>query len=400
MTRLRRLLLALLLLLFIGAGLSVPYRSWRTREHLRAARQALADRRLDTARERLLAYLEDEPNSAEARLLLARVLRLTNHPDEAEVQLDVCELLGTIPEEVLLERGLGAVQQGDLALEKVLWRHVEAGHADAAVMLEALARGYRKNYLLGPMRSALNAWLERQPGCVEALLLHGWVHEQHKDYEHAGEDYRQAVAADPNHKEARLRGARVLLLQGKPAEAVATFRELYEQTAEAPAGLGLARCWRQLGRAGEARRLLEELAARHPADFSLLLELGQLLLETGDAAGAEAWLRRALRSSPHDYQAHYALADSLRRQGKHEEETRVRARAKEIGADLARMAELMDQLQKRPGDANLRCEIGKLLLRSGEEREGILWLRSALRADPAHEPSRRALAARHAGPES
>ena len=76
----------------------------------------------------------------------------------------------------------------------------------------------------------------------------------------------------------------------------------------------------QLGRSLEARRLLEELAARHPADFPLLLELGQLLLEEGDAVAAESWLRQALRHSPHDYQAHYALADSLRRQGKHEEE--------------------------------------------------------------------------------
>lgn len=392
MTR-RRLLLILVFLLVIGAGLSVPYRSWRGRTRLEAARTALAARQFDRARADLETYLKDRPNSAEANLLLARTFRRAGQFDDAEVRLDVCDLLRADAEAVALERVLIAVQQGDLSLEKELWAQVRGGHAEAALILEALARGYRKNYLLQPMLDALRAWLEREPGCVEALLLRGWVHEQNKDYPYAVEEYRRAVAADPGHEEARVRLAQGLVLLGNLTEAVSLFKDLRQRRPADPrVGLGLAQCWRHLGRGREARQLLEELAAKHPGEFPLLLELGQLLTEEGEAAAGESWLRKALARSPHDYQAHHSLAVSLRQQGKYEEARKILARVKEIEADLVAMVKLTDGLQNRPADPGLRCEIGKLFLRSGEEQEGVLWLQSALRIDPGHKPTHRALA--------
>lgn len=391
-----RWLLVVPLLLVVGVGLSVPYRSWRIQERLRAARQALASRHLERAREHLLAYLEARPNSAEAHLLLARTARHAGRFDEAEVQLDVCQLLQAMPEEILLERALLTAQGGDLFQEKELWEQVAAGHPESALILEALARGYRKNYLLQPMLDALRAWLEREPGCVEALLLRGWVHEQQKDYPYAVEEYRRAVAADPGHEEARVRLAQALVLLGNLTEAVGLFQELRRQRPADPrVGLGLAQCWRHRGRPQQARRLLEELVANNPGEFPLLLELGQLLVEEGDAVAGEVWLRKALKRSPHDYQAHHSLAVSLRQQGRHEEARKVLARVKELEADLSAMVKLTDALQQRPFDPGLRCEIGKLFLRSGEEQEGVLWLKSALRADPGHANAHRALAEYH-----
>jgi Tfp pilus assembly protein PilF len=388
----RRLLLILVLLLLIAAGLYVPYRSWRTNARLRSAREALAARQFDRAREHVLAFLEIQPNSAEGHLLLARACRRSGRLDEAEVELNVCELLKVPAEEIELERALIAVQQGNLSLEKELQARVEAGHPQSLPILEALVAGYRKNYLLRSMLNVLGTWLEREPGCVEALLLRGWVREQQKDFEGALEDYRRAVASDPGNDTVRLSTAQAQLQLGKPGEAVATFEALYHRKAEPQTALGLAQCWRQLGRTGEARQLLEKWAAEKPEEFPLLLELGQLFLESGKAADAESWLRKALKRSPHDYQAHYSLAASLRQQGKSDEERKVQARVKELGADLARMAELTEKLQSRPGDPELRCEIGKVFLRSGEEKEGVLWLQSALRADPDYKPAHRALA--------
>ncbi|HKB35772.1 MAG TPA: tetratricopeptide repeat protein [Gemmataceae bacterium] len=392
MNRRRRLLLISFLLLLIAAGLYVPFHSWRTHARLRSAREALAAQQFDRAREHLLAFLETQPNSAEGHLLLARACRRGGRLDEAEVALDVCELLRVPAEDVALERALITVQQGDLSLEGELQAQVEAGHPESPRILEALVGGYRKNYLLRSMLSALGTWLEREPGCVEALLLRGWVHEQQKNYEAAVEDYRLAVESDPGHDQARLHTAQALLLAGKPGEAVATFEELHRRKADPRAALGLAQCWRQLGRTAQARQLLQQQAAEQPGDFPVLLELGQLLLETGHAADAETWLRKALKRSPHDYQAHYSLAASLGQQGKLDEERKIQARTQELRDDLAHMAELMEKLQAQPNDAALRYDIARVFLRSGEEKEGVLWLQSALRANPSYKPAHRALA--------
>ena len=47
---------------------------------------------------------------------------------------------------------------------------------------------------------------------------------------------------------------------------------------------------------------------------------------------------------------------------------------------------------RRPDDAALRCEGGLLFLRNGERREGVRWLREALRLDSRCEAARAALA--------
>jgi len=64
---------------------------------------------------------------------------------------------------------------------------------------------------------------------------------------------------------------------------------------------------------------------------------------------------------------------------------------KEIDGDMARLAEIRAELLKKPDDATLRCEGGKLFLKHGEKEEGTRWLQLALRLDPACPGAREAL---------
>ncbi len=396
MTRRRRLLLALSVLLCAAAVLVLPYRSWRAHAHLRASRQALAARDFERARDHLLAYLEARPNSAEAHLLMARTSRLAGFVDEAEVRLDVCDLLRPSDDATALERVLLETQQGDLSRDAALWERARAGHPEAAAILEALARGYRKNYLLDAMRRALDAWLEREPGCAEALMQRGWAHESRHTFEAALGDYRRAVAADPGHELALLRTAQALVLLERGGEAIDTFRSLRERRpADPEVGVGLAQALRQVGRLKEARAVLDALLAEYPREFHSLLEMGRVLIDAGEPARAEPLVRKALERSPNDYQANYVLFTCLRRLGRAADAEAAQARVRAAQADARRMHELTDLLQKRPDDPGLRCEIGTIFLRSGEEKEGMLWLKSALRADPGHPPAHEALAAHY-----
>ena len=86
--------------------------------------------------------------------------------------------------------------------------------------------------------------------------------------------------------------------------------------------------------------------------------------------------------------------------GKNEEGAQLQAQAKRAQEDMTRITDLTKMLQARPNDPDVRCQIGTMLLSFGEEREGRLWLESALRFDPQHAAARKALAGIGAAPQA
>jgi Tfp pilus assembly protein PilF len=123
-----------------------------------------------------------------------------------------------------------------------------------------------------------------------------------------------------------------------------------------------------------------------------MLERGRLALEQSKHEEAENWLRQAVRLAPYDYQSNYSLFLCLNQRDKPDEAEEQQRRVGRIEADMKHMNELTDRLQSRPYDADMRCEIGRLFLRNGEGREGVLWLQSALQVAPDHRPTHQALA--------
>jgi len=391
--RILRVAGALGLLVIVAFSLAVPFRYWKAEANYRTATELLHKDRLVPARDYLTKYLAVHDSSFAGHLLMARISRRANRYDEAEIQLDICELLSGPKDEIHLERLLATVQKGDLASAESLWSRAKQHPDQAGEIFRALSQGYRKNYLLISMRRCLDAWLELEPGNEQALLRRGWVRERQNDHAGALEEYQQALDAQPDGHEARLRKAQTLLYLKRPREAVDDLEMLRQiNSADPEAGLALVQCWVGLGRMDEAQNLLDELITNNPKEFPLLVEQGRLDLEQGKLESAVSWLRRAVERMPRDYQAHYHLSLALARQGKKKEAEQIRARLKEIEADLELMSQLTERLQKRPQDPDLRCEIGKVFLRAGEDREALLWLKSALRSDPNHVPSHLALA--------
>jgi tetratricopeptide (TPR) repeat protein len=384
---------ALGLLVIIVLSLAVPFRYWKAEANYRTAVEHLRKDRLVLARDYLTKYLDVHPNSFVGHLLLAQISRRAHRYGEAEIQLDICEILPGPAEDIQLERLLSVVQKGDLAGAESLWSRAKQYPDQAGEIYRALSQGYRKNYLLINMRRCLDAWLELEPGNEQALLQRGWVRERQNDYPGALEAYQQALEAAPDCHDARLRKAQALLFLKRPREALNDLETLWQiNSADPEVGLALVQCWLGLARMEEAGNLLDELVQKNPKEFPLLLEKGRLALEQGQLEQAESWLRRAVERMPRDQQAHYHLSLALARLGKKKEAEQFRARLKEIEADLELMSQLTARLQKQPSDPDLRCEIGKVFLRAAEDQEALLWLHSALRADPSHAPSHLVLA--------
>lgn len=387
-------LVALVLLALIGvAGYAAGWHLW-AEYHLRASRQALERCDLAQAREHLDLCLRARPNSAEAHLLAAQAARRAGAYEDAEQHLEECKRLQGVTEAYDLERLLLRAQRGDLSgAERYLLALLKNNHPDSVLILEALAQGYLKTFHLRGALHCLNEWLDHQPDRVSALLWRGQTYEYLRRYPDALPDYRKAVALDPNHTEARLRLAALLLHFHQPSEAVGHYQQLrQEQPTNPNVLLGLARCYRELGQHQEARPLLDALLAERPNDAQALCERGKLAQEAGQMAEAEAWFRQAVAQAPYERDPNYSLYRCLSQADKHTEAKKYLDRMNQIDEDLNRLNAVSQQAMDSPHDPSLRYEAGIILLRNGQEQDGLRWLIRALHEDPRHQPTHAALA--------
>jgi predicted Zn-dependent protease len=343
----------------------------------------------------------------EARLKAARDARRAGRLDEFNRKLKEYQADGGAAETVRLERAMAQAQQGDVApveqdLVAVL---AKKDRTIVPLVLEALTRGKLAALELAEANVYLKKWLAAEPTDAEGYFLRAraaerlfgptsrWNTSSRGAPPDAMSDYRQALKLDPQHDGARLSVAEQSLETGKVSEAVAHFETLCKRKPARPdARLGLARCQVALGKLDEAGRLLDALLTAEPKYSAALVERGRLGMQSGKLAEAEASVRRALALRPHDTQAVYLLFVCLRQGGRQAEAKALQERLKSLQADQERLHRLQRAVLDKPADAALRSETGTLLLRLGETEQGVRWLHSALKKDPRHKATHRALA--------
>jgi tetratricopeptide (TPR) repeat protein len=381
------------LALVAAAGVVLSYQAG-AEYHRWQAESAVKRREFDRALANLELCLEVWPRSAETHFLAARAARRAGAYDKAEHHLAVCKQLGWVPEAVALERALLVAQRDDPAgVEEYLLTCVHKDHPDSPLILEALTRGYMRTYQMRRASDCLDLWLQLEPDNVQALAWRGEVMEHREHPTDAVNDYRRALELDPRRDEVRLRLAKALYLLSQFDEAAAHYQQVSQnQPGNPDALLGLARCRHEQGRPDEARQLLDLVLAARPQDAAALTERGKLALETGQLADAEGWLRRAVAAAPYEREGVYAYGQCLERQGRRDEARPWHDRLQHIDADWKRLTEVMHDLAKAPRDPGLRCEAGRLLLRNGQEAEGLRWLDSALQMQPEHRRTHQVLA--------
>jgi predicted Zn-dependent protease len=147
-----------------------------------------------------------------------------------------------------------------------------------------------------------------------------------------------------------------------------------------------------LGEPLEAGRLLDALLEKSPDDVGALAERGRIYLEMRQPAEAERWLRMAAGRTPYDRDITYALYLCLQQSGKSKEAEVYQAKLQEIEAQLGRLRQVTRQIMETPHDPALRHEAGVIFLRSGQTKEGLRWLYSALQEEPRHRPTHQVLA--------
>lgn len=115
------------------------------------------------------------------------------------------------------------------------------------------------------------------------------------------------------------------------------------------------------GRNPEAERVFQEAIQREPNDYLLYLSLGNLQMAMDKFEAAEGNFREALRLNPKASSASASIAQSLVRRGNLEE-------AKE---------EYQKLLEARQIDTLGRYDLGRILVRTGEPKEGFRQINRA-----------------------
>lgn len=388
-----KLVLAALLVALIGyCGYRVGRWVWAGRQ-LDAAEAALSAGDLEAAREYLDRCASVRPEQPEVFFLKARLARCEGNAEEAAALLRRCEQLGGGTETIRLERQLLAVQTGSLTdLAPLLFAYVEKDHPDAPFILEALARGCAQSYRLERAQKAADRWRQMQPENPRAWVLCGIVLYHLHAFRSATESYSRAVELAPRDAKARQLLAEAYAEIAQPASALEQYRALRElRPDDFAARLGEARCHVSLGQPDEALPILEELLARRPDDAEALMLRGRAELQRGEPARAEPWLRRAVEKSPYHRELVHTLMQCYRRLGRDADAKRWGERLERIMKDQDRLLDLTRRIHQSPRDAALRCQAAKIFLDVGNEKEGLLWLQSAMQEDPNNAEAQRML---------
>jgi tetratricopeptide (TPR) repeat protein len=192
----------------------------------------------------------------------------------------------------------------------------------------------------------VNAGIANNPDSAELYTLRGAISAQTSDIERSAADFEHANRIKPDQSYGDVGLSLLLRQENQVDEAIAVVRGRIQRSPEDPtlnfllADLLMRKADGPGGDTRkEARRLLQKVIALKPAMAKAHAALGKLLLEAGDAQGAEKELKSALDRDPNDRVALNQYTLALRRLDRREEANAVAKRLRAV-LDADRRAEV------------------------------------------------------------
>ena len=178
--------------------------------------------------------------------------------------------------------------------------------------------------------------------------------------------YRQAAMLQPRDAEPHLAAGMILEKQNKPSDAIEEYKQAFALDPASDALAALANIYMRGRRFPEAEEYLRKLAAAHPDQASVRVQLGRVLAaeDKNDAAIAE--LEAGAKLAPADDSVQRELAELYSSAGKNEQ-------AESVYRSL---------LAAHPADAELHHELGKALLRQKKPLEAQQEFLAAVKLKP------------------
>lgn len=344
--------------------------------------------------------LQDQlQTSAELAYYLAVVNRRAGHTNQAREHLERARRLDWSLKDLRREEYLLRFQSGDV--EETGKRLLALAGPDcpndqASEIFECLVMGYMSAMRLTEAGVCLDFWQSWQPDAVAPHLLRAEMMRAFRDRSRAAAEYEAVLAIAPDNIQARKALAEALL-EGKDTQGAQ--RELEHCLRLAPHEPGilisLAACYRSLGRLSDAGSALEEALKGKLTDQMrsfALAELGNLALSNKNYRHAVELLKSAVELAPQNAPAHYTFGLALSRVGDTKQAERHFEVSRQIDEAAARYVDVVQEVMRDPWDADLRCQAGEISLQQAEPKFALAWFQSALRCDPSHSATHKALA--------
>jgi tetratricopeptide (TPR) repeat protein len=398
MRRIGRIALGIVALAGIGAGVWMIVGESRINERIRDAVAALDADDADRARALLVEAAASRPESGEIQYLAARAARMAGDIAAARKHLSSAKRLGWVSEAIDLETGLIQAQTDSLAVEYDyhLRKCLRENHPDAKYIAQVLVYRDFANFQLADAVRETEIWTERAPNSVKAWTLRGEVCNRARLRPQAIEAFQKAHAIEPRNAAILLSLTRLMLISKVPPDNVAALLE--PAHADAPdnvdIALQLAMCRIDQARLDDASEIVDRLLEMHKDSSPALQLRGRIELARDNPERALAPLRRAVELEPYQPDLLFSLLQALNRTGPPAEAATIEARWKKCKADLDKLSETTREIMGDPANADLRSRAGEICIRNGLEKEGVLWLESALRIAPDHAATHTLLAER------
>ena len=161
----------------------------------------------------------------------------------------------------------------------------------------------------GEAVTVFRAALQLAPDYAECLSNLAAALMTQRHYANALQAADRALALRPDFAEAHNNRGEILARLYRYEDAVSSYRKAVALTPDYDAAwINMTAALKETGELAEARRILEEIVARDAGNPVALNNLGTLLEQLGDAAGAAPCFRQALTLSPAYANAYYQLA--------------------------------------------------------------------------------------------
>lgn len=396
-SRSRRRWAAAVILLAVCIAAPWAWQAWLYHAHLRMARQWLDLFAAGNAVNELKEAERIRPESAEVQFLLGVAQREAGHIDDVRAPLEKAMRLGWSKKEVRFQLTLLAFQSGDrdaeVELRKMMHRPLD--DETAQQLYQSLTLGYLSEYRMHEAMLVLDYWIGWQPEHVRPRLLRAEIFELTQQEIKEEEEYEKVLEIDPRNYVAHLGLARVLEARHDIKHALENYRFCHEQwPADPGASAGIASCLTREGRLPEAKQVLNEMLRNrlpNPQRAAALASLAEFADQGGDVALAVKLLSEAIELDDHSSSWHHRLGVCLAKTGQKEKAKRSLDRATEIDRLAQQQYELELELVNRPDDADLRYELGDVMLKLGYPKPSAALMLSALRWDPFHQGAHAAL---------
>lgn len=349
-----------------------------------------------------LEFTEDwQVDNDEVHFLKARIYRKLGKFDEFEKSLAQSRTLGLDESKAEYEKLLLGGQSGRIAeLLNKLEELVGGVHQfDPAEVYEALVNGFLLHGRVVEATEYVENWKKDYPEdpsqkFYEAVMLirYGPIQRIEGAQEKAASILEKLVSAYPSYFRARMTYGDLLFELNQVEKSAEQFENCIKNPdAGMQPKLSLARCYANLGRTEDAKKMFEQVLEETPDNNLALSELGKLQLADEEFDLALKNLQAAFPSRRWDMDLNNDLGQALQANGRAEDAKPYFDRAEVIREKRGEIQQLMEELDQGFRDEEKRFELGKLLLEYGNPEHGVLYLRSVLDVNPRHRGAFQAL---------